>query len=262
MPIRIFENINHRFEEVRAGIGLERSNGFWQSLEIADFDKDGDMDLVVGNLGTNTKFKKEGSPLKMYVKDFDGNKTLDQILAYQLEGKWYPVATKDELGKQMPFMNKRFNSYKSFAGKTLEEVFDNGELEGAKTLLVNQFQSIYLENLGNGQFKQHALPEEAQVSKVFAFHIQDVDNDNHLDIIMGGNFYGSSMYQGRYDASYGLILLGDGKGSFQPVQNFDGGIVIGDEVRDIEKVKTGKGEFILVANNNGPIQIFQKANTN
>lgn len=262
MPIRIFENINHRLEEVRAGTGLERSNGFWQSLETADFDKDGDMDLVVGNLGTNTKFKKEGSPLKMYVKDFDGNKTLDQILAYQLEGKWYPVATKDELGKQMPFMNKRFYSYKSFAGKTLEEVFDNGGLEGAKTLLVNQFQSIYLENLGNGQFKQHALPEEAQVSKVFAFHIQDVDNDDHLDIIMGGNFYGSSMYQGRYDAGYGLILIGDGKGSFQPVQSFDSGIVLGGEVRDIKKVKTDKGEFILVANNNGPMQIFQKANTN
>ena len=259
MPIRIYENKGNSLEEAVAVEGLEQSNGFWQTIKAADFDKDGDIDFVVGNLGINTKLKKEKSPLKLFIKDTDHNQVLDQILAYQLGGKWYPVATKDELGKQMPFLNKKFYTNKSFAGKTLEEIFDKGELEGAKEMIVNQFESIYLENLGNGQFKQHALPAEAQVSKIFAFYVQDLDEDGNPDVLLGGNLYGVSTYQGRYDASYGLMLKGNGKGGFQALNPTNSGFMLEGEVRDIKSLKTGKGELLLVARNNLPLQIFKKA---
>ena len=256
MPIKIFKNTNYRLKEVVEDIGLEESNGFWQTIEAADFDQDGDIDFVIGNLGTNTKLKKDRSPIKMFVKDLDGNNTLDQILTYQLNEKWYTVATKDELGKQMPFINKKFYNYKSFAGKTLEEVFDERELEGAKEMSVNQFQSLYLENMGEGRFKQHILPEEAQASKIFTFHVRDIDGDGFLDLLLGGNFYGVSMYQGRYDASYGLLLKGDGKGDFRAVQGVDFGMILEGEVRDIESLQIAGREIFLVAQNDAPIQIF------
>lgn len=257
MPIKIFENINSRLKEVKSGTGLENSNGLWQTLEAADFDMDGDMDLVAGNIGINTKLKKGGNALKMFVKDLDENGTLEQIIAYQVEGNWYPVATRDELGRQMPFIKKKFYNYKSFAGKTLEEVFDEGELEGANEMSVNQFQSLYLENLGDGRFKQHTLPEEVQISKIFAFHVQDIDGDGHFDLLLGGNFHGVSMYQGRYDASYGLLLKGDGKGNFQAIQGVDNGMILDGEVRDIKSIKMPGADVFLVTRNNFPMQIFK-----
>jgi hypothetical protein len=193
----------------------------------------------------------------MYVKDIDNNKTSEHILSYSLGEKWYPVATKDELGKQLPLINKRFTDYKSFAGKTIEEIFTAEELKGADVLEVNTFESVYLENTGNNQFKIHKLPFEAQVSKIFAFHTEDVDQDGNLDVLVGGNFYGVSMYQGRYDASYGLLLKGNGKGGFTPVLPAENGFMLEGEVRKIKPLVTKEDKLLMVARNNMPLQVFR-----
>lgn len=261
MPAKVFENQNNKLVEVTDNNGLNDVKGFWQTIKAADFDKDGDIDLIMGNLGTNTKLrKKEDSILRMYVKDIDGNESVDQVLTYILNDKWYPVALKDELGKQLPLINRKFTDYKSYAGKTIDEIFDKDELKDAKVLEVNTYKSVYFENLGNKQFKKHALPREAQVSKIFAFHIEDLNNDGNLDILLGGNLYGVSTYQGRYDGSYGLLLRGDGAGNFQPILPIDSGFLLEGEVRDIKTLKTAKGELLLVARNNLPLQVFQKNN--
>lgn len=263
MPVRVFENQRNILQEVTTETGLADLKGFWQTLRAADFDQDGDQDLVIGNLGLNTKFRKGADPiLKMYVKDIDGNGHLDQVLAYRVNNIWYPVASKDELSKQLPFLNKKFNNYKSYAGKPIDQIFDENDLKDAKQLQVNTFESVYLENLGNKRFKTHSLPREAQVSKIFAFHVADLDQDGHLDVLLGGNFYGVSSYQGRYDASYGLMLQGTGKGTFKPVLPTACGFLLEGEVRDMKSLGTPGGEVLLVARNKDTIQWFRKLKQN
>jgi hypothetical protein len=230
--------------------------GFWQGMATADLDKDGDPDFVLGNLGTNTKFRKHPTDvLKMYVKDLDGNETTEQILACGSAEKLYPIASKDELGKQLPgIIQKRFPNYKSFAGKTVAEVFTKQELKGALELEVNRFESVYLENLGGGKYKVHFLPTEAQVSKVFAVYIDDIDRDGQQDVLLGGNFYGASMYQGRYDASYGVWLKNKGKGQFRTVPDWESGLWLQGEIRNILPIKRGEQVLYLIARNNQPLQ--------
>ncbi|QMU31307.1 VCBS repeat-containing protein [Adhaeribacter radiodurans] len=262
MPIRIFENQKNRLIETTEPSGLAASQGLWQTIQAADFDKDGDQDFVVGNLGTNTKLRKHpDTKLKLYVKDIDGNQTVDHILAYSLGNKWYPVATKDELGKQMPLINKKFTNYKEFPGKAIDEIFNNNELKDARVLEVNHFESIYLENDGKKHFKVVPLPKEAQISKIFTFYPTDINQDGNLDVLLGGNFYGVSMYQGRYDASYGLLLQGNGKGAFKPILPTTSGFLLEGEIRDIKPLKTASGLIYLVARNNAPLQVFRPKKT-
>lgn len=258
MPIRVFRNEAGKLTEATEA-GLSGTEGLWASLTAADFDGDGDLDLMAGNLGLNTKLRKtEGTTLKMYVKDLDGNETLDQILTYNVGDRWYTVATKDELGKQLPgIINKRFTSYKDFAGKTVDEIFTADELNGADVLEVNEFRSLYLENTGTGSFITRPLPEMAQVSKIYALHPEDADGDGNLDVLLGGNYHGVSVYQGRYDGSYGLMLKGDGKGHFTSVLPTDCGFLLEGEVRDIQSIRTTQGSLLLIARNGLPLQLFR-----
>lgn len=258
MPIRVFTNENGRLSAGKP-IADGPLNGFWQCLLAADFDEDGDVDLLAGNLGTNTKFRKSGadSELKMWVKDVDNNQSVEQILACEHDNDWFPVAFRDELGKQIPgIINKRFTDYVSFAGKPISDLFKSAELAGADELLINQFASVYLENR-NGTFITHELPMATQVSKLFTMRAFDFDQDGDLDVLGGGNFYGVSPYQGRYDASYGLVLRNDGGGKFMSISPIDAGFLLNGEVRDIQPIRTGTGPLLLVARNAASLQIFR-----
>jgi len=262
MPIRIFANTNGKLAETKP-ITDAPMNGFFQRVTAADFDQDGDIDLVAANLGTNTKLRKTpDSQLRMWVKDIDGNQTSEQIIAYNRGNVWYPLAFKDELGKQMPgIINKRFTDYAEFAGKPLEDVLKSDELKGAAEFTVNQFASVYLENQGNGKFIVHELPMMAQVSKLFALLPVDIDHDGDLDLLGGGNFYGVSMYQGRYDASCGVVLRNNGKGKsqnqFTALSPFETGFLLNGEIRDILPIQTARGPLLLVARNGASMQAFR-----
>lgn len=259
MPITVFTNEKGRLEKA-AGDKYATPSGFWQCVRAADFDSDGDLDLVAGNLGSNNKFKKTpDTHLKMWVKDFDNNKGLEQVLAYNVGERWYPVAFKDELGKRIPsIINKRFTDYKSFAGKTISEIFKDDELEGAQLLEVNKFESVYFENK-NGTFVAHDLPSSAQVSKLFALTVADINGDGKPDIFGGGNLLGVSMYQGRYDSSCGLLLVNDGRGNFQSRSAVDSGFLLDGEIRVIKQIKGVKQSLWVVARNNLPLRIFKQA---
>ena len=260
MGITIFENQNGKFDILNSE--LDNKKGFWQTIKPADLDGDGDTDFVVGNLGENTKFRRaEKAVLRMYESDFlnTGLKS-DQILAYSDGEEFYPVASKDELGKTLPFLNKRFPNYKDFAGKTIEKIFKSAELDAATLHEVNTFESVWVENLGKGEFRVHRLPSEAQVSKTFAVHIADVTNDGKPDILLGGNFYNVSTYQGRYDASYGLILQNNFSKiskSFRPLLPTSTDFLLTGEVRDIQSIKGNNGTRILVSRSKDGIMIFK-----
>jgi hypothetical protein len=255
MPITVFTNDRGRF--TKADAGLDGASGFWQCLSKGDFDGDGDEDLVAGNLGTNSKLRKMSARLKMYVKDMDNNNALEHILAYERAGQWFPVATKDELAKQLPAIRKKFTDYKRYAGKTVEEIFGN-DLQDAVVKEVNTFGSVLLENDGHGKYAVRNLPTQAQVSKVMACYVDDLTGDGIPDLILGGNDYEVSMYQGRYDASYGVLLQGTGQGGFTTVWPLaKSGLRLDGQVRAIKPVIINKRKLILVARNNNSLQAFE-----
>lgn len=259
MPIRIFANTGGKLTEVTdILVDTTPLNGFYQRVIAADFDSDGDMDLVAANLGTNTKLRKTPeSTLRMWLKDIDENKTTEQIIAYNRGKTWYPLASRDELGKQMPaIINKRFTNYESFAGKAIEDILTNDELDGANEFMVNKFASVYLENQ-KGKFVIRELPMMAQVSKLFALLPYDIDGDGDLDLLGGGNLSGVSTYQGRYDASYGLVLQNDGKANFKALSPVDTGFLLNGEIRDIQPLQTPRGPVLLVARNGDGLQVFK-----
>lgn len=265
MAPRVFLNQKGQFSEISNPFGTTPMSGFWQCLAAADFDNDGDIDLMAGNLGLNTKFRKGADgQVRMWVKDIDGNQTTDQILACTRPGydpdDWFPVATKDELGKQMPgIINKRFVAYSSIAGKPIADIFTAADLADAEERTVDQFASVYLENTGKKgnapTFQVRPLPLLAQVSKVFALTPFDADGDGDLDVLGGGNFYGVGTYQGRYDASNGFVLLNT-NGQFTAPSPFATGFVLNGEIRSIVPVQSRAGQFVLVGRNGGRVQQF------
>jgi enediyne biosynthesis protein E4 len=265
MVPQLFENEGGRLKKSSLSFEDARGddvpmNGFWQGLGAADFDGDGDTDLVLGNLGPNTKLIKDPKPiLQMWVKDIDANDKIDQILTYNRGDKFYTVAIKDELGKQLPgLINKRFPTYEKFAGLTYDDIFESKDLDKAEENTVNQFQSVYLENTGNGRFVVTPLPRWAQVSKVFAVHVEDLDQDKLPDVVLGGNLYGASTSQARYDASFGLVLKGLGKGRFRVLQPTDAGLLLDGEIRAIRPINTASGRQYLAARNNDKVLTFRK----
>ncbi len=208
MPITVFENVKNKFEPNTDLFENQNLNGFWQSITSTDIDNDGDIDYVVGNLGTNNKFIHDPNPiLKMHIGDFDENDRFDQIMTYNRGKNYFTVNGKDDLGKQFPsLINKKFVNYKDFAGKNAKELFGSAFLNKGEEKNVSKFESIFIENKGNKTFKIHSLPAIAQASKIFYIYPYDIDGDKKPELLITGNFHNVNPYQGIYDGFNGLIL--------------------------------------------------------
>jgi len=252
MPITVFLNDGKKLTKL-SNNSLAKTNGWWNCIVAEDFDNDGDIDLLAGNWGLNTRLKaSQNEPLKLYNADFDVNGTLDPIITYFYKGVETPFASKDEITKQLPGLNKKFLSYKDFAKASIEELFSSEKLDTSEKKEIYELASCYFENDGSNNFNIKKLPFMAQISSINAIHTRDFNNDGLLDVLIAGNNYEISTQLGRLDASHGLILLNDKKGFFNaaPQQNFD----IPGPARDIKKVKvSGKEYYIISINNDQPI---------
>jgi hypothetical protein len=259
MRVTIFKNERGALSK-SVDDGLQTSTGWWNTLEAADVDKDGDMDLILGNHGLNSRFKASAEkPVSMWVSDFDQNGTIEQIICNYNGDKSYPIALRHDLITQIPSLKKKFLKYESYKNATINDVFSTEQLTNALELKVNCLTSSLLINDGNGKFSIQALPVEAQFSPVYAILADDIDKDGNIDLLLGGNQYRVKPEVGRYDASYGTFLKGDGKGKFKAVPNRECGLMIDGEVRDIRRIKVGNDNLILVARNNDT-PIFLKVN--
>ncbi|TXE08916.1 VCBS repeat-containing protein [Algoriphagus aquimarinus] len=256
MPITVFMNREGRLVNETEKMGLAKTSGWWNSLAVEDLNGDGFPDLVAGNLGLNSRLKAtEEFPLKMYVKDFDGNGSLEQVIAYSRQGNYYPVATRDELVRQIPIMKKDLLSHRDFAGKTIGELFNNLRLEKAALYEAHQLQSLVLINQkGNGFSKKH-LPIQADFSSLEAIAIDDLDGDGNFDLILGGNKTEVSPYLGAFLGSQGLVLRGDGSGNFIPM--IDSGLLIKGNVRQIKVMEVDNQKWVLFLKNDGELEVYK-----
>lgn len=258
MPIKIFINNAGKLMDRTLEAGLSKSNGWWNRLEGSDLDHDGDIDFVIGNHGLNSRFRASvGQPVCMYVNDFDQNGTVEQIICTYNGVKSYPMALRHDLVKQIPSLKKKYLKYENYKDQTITDIF-SPELVGQSAKLdAYEFSTSILINEGQGKFSLRPLPVEAQVSPVYGIEIADLDGDEHQDILLGGNLYKAKPEVGRYDASYGVYLKGDGKGNFKSVSSKASGIKMDGEVRDIVYVQTEQGDLILAARNNDSILAFK-----
>jgi hypothetical protein len=258
MGIRAFQNTGKTLTEISDQCGLKNTEGWWNTIVAEDFDKDGDMDYVIGNLGLNSQIKVSVSePATIYAKDFDNNGSIDAVMCYFIQGKSYPFYGKDDIQTQIPFIKKKYPTYESYAKQTITDIFSPEELKDALVLKASVFASCYLENTGNNQFKLSLLPREAQFSPVYGIKTGDFNKDGNQDMILAGNFFGSRIKFGEYDANKGLLLTGNGKGNFTVLNDLQSGFHINGEVRDIEDVNLATGKNIIVfALNNDSVRLY------
>ncbi|MEL6918280.1 MAG: VCBS repeat-containing protein, partial [Bacteroidota bacterium] len=255
MPVTIFMNTNGTLEKrTSSSSGLHKTNGWWNTLKIEDFDKDGDMDMIAGNWGINSKFTASSQkPITLYSNDFDNNGSIEPLVTYFYKEKETLFASKDELVKQMPFLNKKFLSYQSFASADMNDLFAVEKLDKAYKKEVFELASCYFENDGNGHFIKKELPLIAQASTIRDIGIEDFDKDGFLDVILVGNDYEISTQLGRMDASHGVLLRFVENG-FQWAKDWK--VDISGPARSIAKITIKDSEgYIVGVNNNKPIFI-------
>lgn len=258
MPVSIFKLTGGKLQNVTEQFGLGKSNGLWFSLKLADLDKDGDLDIVTGNMGLNTRFMASAdAPLGCYAKDFDNNGTLDPIMTMFEGKKNYPMAQKENIVKQIPSLKKKFLYAKDYALATIEDVFPQKDLDAALHLVAYDLETCWWENQG-GKFVRHGLPRQVQASAIQGIVLEDMNGDGNLDMLLAGNKYHLEIEGGRCDAGNGAFLAGDGKGNFSWVNNLQSGFWATREARDMLLLKGAGGKrYVLVSNNSGPLQIFE-----
>lgn len=258
MPLTVFQFKNGKYETASGSLGLDQTNGFWRSLVAADFDGDGDTDLLAGNLGLNTRLTASPeAPLTIYAKDFDRNGSVDPLMCYTKNGIEYPLALRDVLLKQLPPLKKKFVRNAPYADASLEDVYPRSELNTAQRFVATELRSAYFENKG-GKFVFNPLPNLAQAAPVNAFVITDLNKDGKQDIILAGNDYGQQVETGAIDAGNGLVLLNEGKGNFKPVPACLSGFWANRDARSLALIRAAQQKnLLLVGNNNDKMQVFE-----
>jgi hypothetical protein len=252
-----FLNKNGKFE-MNNDI-FPNSRGWWNTVEIADLNNDGLKDVVAGNHGLNTRFRTSPEkPLHMFVKDFDRNGTTEQIICQYEGSKLYTLALKHDMAMQMPHINAKYPRYEDYKDQQITDVFSSEELKDATALTAEELATVVYLSKGDLTYYKAKLPFQVQFSSTYAILVKDFNDDKNPDILLGGNMYESKPEVGIYDASYGVLLLGDGEGEFDFMPVIESGIKIDRAVRKILQVQSPPAGKIIVANNNDKAQIFQK----
>ncbi len=257
MAIEVFALQNGKLERATDRFGLTGTQGFWHSLTAVDLDGDGDLDLVAGNLGENSRYKASPeAPLRMFAKDFDKNGSIDPIMTETYNGKDAPVALHDVILKQLPILKKKYVHYAPYAKATITDLFSEKEMEFSQQLKANYLASAVFVNNG-GKFTMQKLPVAAQVSPVYAIRV--ISNPNGAaNLLLVGNDYGQQVETGRMDAGNGLLLENDGHGKLTPVMALASGFWASREARDVQVLRSAGGKrTVVVANNNDKLQVFQ-----
>lgn len=264
MPVTFLKNQQGHF--TLHSLLTTPNNGWWNSLTPGDFDNDGDMDYIAGNLGQNSYYRaNEKYPVRITAKDFDNNGSYDAIPSLYLpesfqnpERKEFPAQLRDDMIKQMIGMRAKYQNYRSYALTNMKSLLTKEQLEGSLHYQASHLQSAYMRNDGNGKFTIMDLPPKAQVSVLNGMVVDDFDGDGNLDVVINGNDFGTEVSVGRYDALNGLMLKGDGNGNFSVLSILQSGIFIPGNGKSLVKLQSKSGKYLLAASQNkGSLKIFE-----
>ncbi|MGI9548302.1 MAG: VCBS repeat-containing protein [Flavobacteriaceae bacterium] len=254
MPVQVFLNSGKSLILQKEN-GLEKTNGWWSSVAATDFDQDGDIDIVAGNFGENSLLKaSDTQPVSLYRQDFDDNGSTETLVTYFHQDRETALASKDELVKQMPFLNKEFLSYQKYARASLRDLFGSEKLEDAEKKFAYTLGSFYYENDGKGGFTSQKLPAIAQASTIKDIGVDDLNKDGYPDIFLIGNNYEISTQLGSMDASHGVILQNNKNGGVIWVHDND--FNVSGPARNLNKIRIQNMEYYIIGiNNAAPIFI-------
>ena len=268
MPVTIFMNKKDSFQQMDE-TGMQQLSGWWECVLAEDFDGDGDVDLIAGNLGKNNLYNpSKERPVTMLAKDFDNNGAIDPVMFAYFKSdldddtyRPYPVNFWGDLMSQSPMFRKKFNYFREFAATTKSGLFTTEELEGANELMANHDQTTYFENDGNGQFTMGELPWETQSAPIKCMITSNTGANTATDVLMIGNDFGNEAFIGRYDAFNGGVLLGDNKGGFDFKNAEESGFKVIGDAKDMVQVERANGgnPYIVVTQNRGKALVFSKS---
>ncbi len=262
MGIHVFKNTNGKF--VKQSTSLDQATGWWHCITAADIDKDGDVDLVAGNYGTNGYFNpSQKEPVTVYAGYFGNNQRWNALLSMwkpdTLHGtrKEFPAGYRDQLAEEIPAIKKIFPNYSAYSRADMPMVMNSFGRTAEVKLDAVTFQSVWIENKGNFEFTIHQLPAEAQWSPVYGIAVNDFNGDGAVDLLLSGNEYNMHPYIGRYDASNGLLLKGDGRGKFTVLRMLESGIYIPGNAKGLVQFPYHQSTAVAVVQNNGELLLFQ-----
>jgi hypothetical protein len=256
MPISIAYNQDGNFDTI---FSITNSNGWWNCIEAADLDGDGDQDFVIGNWGLNNPFQaSKEQPLSIYAKDYDGNGATEPIMTYYNQEKEHIFHPRETLAKQLPSLKNIFQDYRSYGVAAASVTVEASGQDNLQVYRAYELASAYLENKGNNEFELHPLPYQVQAAPIFDWEIMDLNQDGHLDLLGVGNFEGTEILSGWYDALNGVTLLGDGEGRFEYISPQQSGFYVPNEGQVIEQVAMKKADIqLLIGHRQDSMKVFQ-----
>lgn len=266
MPVTFYKNNGHGFSKIKSGI--DDHVGWWNSIVAGDFNNDGNIDYVAGNLGQNSNYKASfEQPMTIMGKDLDGNGSFDAMIFCFMKDedgsqKPFPMHTRDDLISQLISIRKKYPSYRGFGHATVNDLWTEKDKEGAVVLKATDMNTSLITGNGTGTFSISALPQDAQMAPVYGMITKDIDRDGNLDLIMIGNDFGMEPFTGRHDAFMGLYMKGNGKGGFAPLSIAQSGIYVAGDGKGLASVQSTKGDLLVATQNQDSIKVFRKTGAN
>ncbi len=260
--IGLFLNNNGKFENISSKSNLNEQKGWWLSIHETDINSDGLKDFVIGNIGTNIKFKaSKDKPLNIYADDVDYNGTHDVILSQTYNNIQVPVRGKECSSQQMPFISKKISSYSEFANSSLTDIYGK-DITNKYNKKTNQFKSIILINKGHLNFEVVELPPLAQTLPILGIDSHDFNNDGYKDLIIAGNIYNTEVETPRLDNPFAYILESNKKNGYTVAKPQKTGLYLNGDVKDVKIINHKKLNkiYALFTTNNGKSQTFELKN--
>ncbi len=252
MPVIYYPN---RAGELQAPVALPAGSGWWYSLLVRDLDGDGSPEICAGNRGWNGQMQAStAQPVRMFVKDYDGNGQTEPIITYSIGDRAWPLATRDELLDQLPMLKKRFTRYAPYGEADYEGLFTQQEREGALAYQAETFASGLFRRHPDGTYRWEPFPASAQQAPVWGISAVPAAGSGPQGLLLTGNFFDNRAQDGAMNAGRGLVLRPDAAGNWQVLSPAASGLLTRGDARAVVWVAPG---VFLLGNNSGLLQRFR-----